>query len=100
MILPSKHLREDRALITIGADLLHLLGDVAAGVAGPNRADSHGGQPGSWMPLAFDRGLWPHRLGGNGQTCGTGPFEPERRAAAHAEPGEAWMPCAIVGTVD
>lgn len=27
MILPSKHLREDRALITIGADLLHLLGE-------------------------------------------------------------------------
>lgn len=27
MILPSKHLREDRALLTIGADLLRLLGE-------------------------------------------------------------------------
>ena len=27
MILPSKHLREDRALLTIGADLLQLLGE-------------------------------------------------------------------------
>jgi hypothetical protein len=27
MILPSKHLREDRALLTVGADLLQLLGE-------------------------------------------------------------------------
>ena len=27
MILPSKHLREDRALLTIGADVLQLLGE-------------------------------------------------------------------------
>lgn len=58
MILPSKHLREDRALLTIGADLLQLLGEpktvsrLWSDVKGRREAATQ--LPYDWFVLALD----------------------------------------------